>query len=71
MTTRGYESELRSEQQYVTELYSRLDAERARVKRGYVAALRGPIDKKDGGTFVQRDSEVRALAKEMRRLGIA
>ena len=71
VTTREYESELRSEQQYVTELYRRLDAERARVKGGYAAALRGPIDKKDGGTFVQRDSEVRALAKEMRRLGIA
>src|SRR6478672_12915428 len=71
VTTREYESELQSEQQYVTELYRRLDAERARVKGGYAAALRGPIDKKDGGTFVQRDSEVRALAKEMRRLGIA
>ena len=71
MTTREYENELRSEQQYVTELYSRLDAERARVKGGYAAALRGPIDKKDGGTLVQRDSEVRALAKEMRRLGVA
>ena len=71
MTTRDYENELRSEQQYVTELYSRLDAERARVKGGYAAALRGPIDKKDGGTLVQRDSEVRALAKEMRRLGVA
>ena len=71
MTTREYENELRSEQQYITELYSRLDAERARVKGGYAAALRGPIDKKDGGTLVQRDSEVRALAKEMRRLGVA
>ena len=71
MTTRDYENELRSEQQYVTELYSRLDAERARVKGGYAAALRGPIDKKDGGTLVKRDSEVRALAKEMRRLGVA
>ena len=71
MTTREYENELRSEQHYVSELYSRLDAERARVKGGYAAALRGPIDKKDGGTLVQRDSEVRALAKEMRRLGVA
>jgi DNA helicase IV len=62
---------LRSEQQYVTELYTRLDAERARVKGGYTAALRGPIDKKDGGTLVQRDSEVRALFKEMRRLAVA
>ncbi len=71
VTTREYENELRSEQQYMTELYSRLDAERARVKGGYAAALRGPIDKKDGGTLVQRDSEVRALAKEMRGLGVA
>ena len=71
MTTREYETELRSEQQYVTELYTRLDAERARVKGGYTAALRGPIDKKDGGTLVQRDSEVRALFKEMRRLAVA
>jgi DNA helicase IV len=71
VTTREYETELRSEQQYVTELYTRLDAERARVKGGYTAALRGPIDKKDGGTLVQRDSEVRALFKEMRRLAVA
>src|SRR6478672_4528232 len=71
VTTREYESELRSEQRYVTGLYARLDAERDRVANSYTAALRGPIDKKDGGTFVQRDSEVRALAKEMRRLGIA
>ncbi len=71
MTTREYEDELDSEQQHVTELYSRLDAERARVKASYAAALRSPIDVKDGGTLVQRDSEVRALFKEMRRLGIA
>ena len=55
----------------MTELYTRLDAERARVKRRLHAALRSPIDMKDGGTLVQRDSEVRALAKEMRRLGVA
>ena len=71
MTTREYEEELNSEQQHVTELYSRLDAERARVKDSHTAALRSPIDVKDGGTLVQRDSEVRALAKEMRRLGVA
>lgn len=71
MTTREYENELRSEQEYVTELYTRLDAERARVKNSYRAALRGPIDTKDGGTLVQRDSEVRALAREMRRLNVA
>ena len=55
----------------MAELYTRLDAERARVKIGYAAALRSPIDMKDGGTLVQRDSEVRALAKETRRLGVA
>jgi DNA helicase IV len=71
VTTRDYEDELQSEQRYVTELYGRLDAERIRVKGSYTAALRGPIDVKDGGTLVQRDSEVRALAKEMRRLDVA
>jgi DNA helicase IV len=71
VTTQDYDDELQSEQQHVTELYARLDAERARVKDGYTAALRSPIDVKDGGTLVQRDSEVRALAGEMRRLDIA
>jgi DNA helicase IV len=71
VTTREYEEELQAEQQHVAELYTRLDAERARVKSGHAAALRSPIDLKDGGTLVQRDSEVRALAKEMRRLGVA
>ena len=55
----------------MAELYHRLDAERAQVKGRYHAALRGPIDTKDGGTLVQRDSEVRALAKEVRRLDVA
>ena len=71
MTTREYDEELQSEQQHVSDLYRRLDAERARVRESYAAALRSPIDKKDGGTLVQRDSEVRALAKEMRRLDVA
>ena len=71
MTTREYEDELQSERRYVAGLYARLDAERARVRTGHTAALRGPIDAKDGGTLVQRDSEVRALAKEMRRLDVA
>jgi DNA helicase IV len=71
VTTREYENELQSERGYVAGLYGRLDAERARVKGAYTAALRGPIDVKDGGTLVQRDSEVRALAKEMRRLDVA
>ncbi len=71
MTTRDHDDELQSEQRYVTGLYARLDAERDRVANSYTAALRGPIDVKDGSTLVQRDSEVRALAKEMRRLGVA
>ena len=71
MTTRDYEDELRSEQQYVSELYTRLDAERARVKGSHTAALRGPIDAQDGGTLVQRDSEVRALVREIKRLDVA
>ncbi|HKV19610.1 MAG TPA: UvrD-helicase domain-containing protein, partial [Mycobacterium sp.] len=71
MTTRTHSDELHSEQRYVTELYRRLDAERARVRTGYSAALKSPIDVKDGGTLVQRDSEVRALAREIRRLDVA
>ncbi|WP_174555447.1 RNA polymerase recycling motor ATPase HelR [Nocardia xishanensis] len=66
MTTQGYEDELRSERDYVAGLYARLDAERARVKGRYGAALRGT-----GGTPMERDFEVRALAKEARRLDVA
>ncbi|RDH74073.1 DUF2075 domain-containing protein [Mycolicibacterium moriokaense] len=62
---------MRCEQRYVAELYARLDGERTRVRDSYAAALRSPIDTKDGGTLVARDSEVRALAKEMRRLDVA
>lgn len=58
--------ELRSEQDYSAGLYGRLDAERARAKDRYRAALRG-----DGGTLVDRDVEVRASAREVRRLDIA
>jgi DNA helicase IV len=71
VTNRQYDDELQSERRYVDGLYTRLDGERARVKKSYAAALRGPIDVKDGGTLVQRDSEVRALAAEMRRLDVA
>lgn len=71
MSTQEYEDELRSEQSYVTGLYERLDAERARVKGRYRAALRSPIDVKDGGTLVDRDSEVRATANQMKRLDVA
>ncbi|MCV7037617.1 RNA polymerase recycling motor ATPase HelR [Mycolicibacterium moriokaense] len=71
MSTQDYDDELRSEQTYVDGLYARLDAERARVKAKYSAALAGPIDRMDGGTLVARDSEVRALAKQAARLDVA
>ena len=64
--TREYEAELESEREYVAGLYQRLDDERARVKGRFRAALRGT-----GGTLVDRDVEVRALAKEMMRLDVA
>ncbi len=63
MSTQGYEEELRSERGYVAGLYERLDAERARVKREYEAALRGT-----GGTPMERDVRVRTSAKELKRL---
>ncbi len=66
MSTRRYEDELRSEQTYVTELYARLDAERARAKDKFRAALAG-----DAETLADRDSEVRAVAKEVKRLNVA
>jgi DNA helicase IV len=64
--TREYEDELESERTYVSGLYTRLDGERARVTDRFRAALRGT-----GGTLVDRDVEVRALAKEMTRLDVA
>ncbi|WP_285499478.1 RNA polymerase recycling motor ATPase HelR [Actinokineospora sp. NBRC 105648] len=66
MSIQGYEEELRSERSYVAGLYTRLDAERARVKGQYTAALRGT-----GGTPMERDDQVRASAKEARRLAVA
>jgi DNA helicase IV len=66
VSTQGHEDELRSERSYVEGLYLRLDAERARVKGAYGAALRG-----NGGTPMERDDEVRALAKEAKRLDVA
>ncbi|MCQ4118601.1 RNA polymerase recycling motor ATPase HelR [Rhodococcus tibetensis] len=66
MSHQGYEEELRSERSYVAGLYTRIDAERARVKGKYGAALRG-----NGGTPMERDVEVRALAAEMKRLDVA
>ncbi|HEY3709752.1 MAG TPA: RNA polymerase recycling motor ATPase HelR [Amycolatopsis sp.] len=66
MSTQGYEEELQSERGYVAGLYARLDAERARVKGEYTTALGG-----NGGTPMERDVEVRARAREMRRLDVA
>ncbi|PXY22992.1 helicase [Prauserella muralis] len=57
---------MRSERRYVAGLYARLDAERARVKEEYDAALRSKDE-----TPVQRDVEVHARAREMRRLDVA
>jgi DNA helicase IV len=71
MSAQGYDEELRSERNYVTGLYARLDAERARVRGRYRVALRGPIDLQDGGTLVDRDAAVRALGKTIRRLDVA
>ena len=71
MSTQGYDEELRSERSYVTGLYTRLDAERARGKGRDRAALRGPIDLQDGGTLVDRDAVVRAMGQRMRRLDVA
>jgi DNA helicase IV len=71
MSTQGYDEELRSERSYVTGLYARLDAERARVKGRYRAALRAPIDVQNGGTLVDRDAEVRAMGNRMKRLDVA
>jgi DNA helicase IV len=56
---------LLSERSYVAGLYQRFDAERARVKGEYNAALRG-----NGGTPMERDVEVRALAKVVKRLDV-
>ncbi|WP_278264474.1 RNA polymerase recycling motor ATPase HelR [Nocardia sp. AG03] len=66
MSRHEYDDELRSERGYVDGLYARLDAERARVRDRYTTALRG-----DGGSPMEREFEVRALAKEAKRLDIA
>ncbi|MBE1579325.1 RNA polymerase recycling motor ATPase HelR [Amycolatopsis roodepoortensis] len=65
MSTQCHEEELRSEREYVAGLYTRLDAERARVKGEFQSALGGT-----GGTAMERDVEVRALARESRRLDV-
>jgi len=66
VSIQGYDEELRSERSYVAGLYRRLDAERMRVKGEYDAALGGT-----GGTPMERDVQVRASAKEMKRLKVA
>ncbi|SDM38466.1 RNA polymerase recycling motor ATPase HelR [Allokutzneria albata] len=66
MTDLGYDEELRSERSYVAGLYARLDAERARVKGALKDALAG-----EGRTAMERDDEVRALGKELKRLHVA
>ncbi|WP_236791578.1 RNA polymerase recycling motor ATPase HelR [Amycolatopsis sp. GM8] len=66
MSSQGYEAELRSERDYVAGLYTRLDAERARVKEAYQASLGG-----NGRAPMERDVEVRALDREVRRLNVA
>jgi DNA helicase IV len=71
VSNQGYEEELRSERSYVAGLYARLDAERARVKGGYNAALRAPVGQESGETPMERDVQVRASAKEMKRLDVA
>ncbi|AKS35175.1 RNA polymerase recycling motor ATPase HelR [Mycolicibacterium goodii] len=66
MSGLDYYDELRSEREYAAGLYARLDAERAQSQRRYAAALR-----EHGGTAVERDAEVRALAKDIARLNVA
>jgi DNA helicase IV len=60
------ELELRAERGYVAGLYARLDAERARAVDRYAEALAGT-----GGTPMERDVEVRALANRVKRLSVA
>ncbi|MBF6541988.1 RNA polymerase recycling motor ATPase HelR [Nocardia brasiliensis] len=66
MSTHGYDTELAAERGYVAELYARLDAERARVKGQYSAALRGREV-----TAMEREDQVRALAKSVQRYDVA
>ncbi|MGH3723087.1 MAG: RNA polymerase recycling motor ATPase HelR [Mycobacterium sp.] len=66
-----HEEELQSERDYIAVLYTRLDAERARVRGRYRTALRGEVDLQNGAAMVERDDEVRALARNARRLDVA
>ena len=62
----GYDEELQSERNYIAELYRRLDAERARVKDAYAGALASEWDR-----IVDRDTQIKTLSREMKRLNIA
>ncbi|MET0188314.1 MAG: UvrD-helicase domain-containing protein, partial [Pseudonocardia sediminis] len=66
MSAQGHDEELRSERDRLADLYTRLDAERARAQREYESALGGT-----GGTPMERDVRVRASAAEMKRLKVA
>ncbi|WP_157516906.1 RNA polymerase recycling motor ATPase HelR [Mycobacterium sp. MS1601] len=70
MPDQDYGQELQAEQRYVSELYSRLDAERARLQARYSSALRGHDDR-EGAALLERDVEVRAVAKQLQRLDVA
>ncbi|TWG08372.1 RNA polymerase recycling motor ATPase HelR [Saccharopolyspora dendranthemae] len=61
-----HEQELECERAYVAGLYERLDAERGRVESRYSEALRGT-----GASAMERDVEVRAQHRELKRLGVA
>ncbi|MEV7041430.1 RNA polymerase recycling motor ATPase HelR [Amycolatopsis sp. NPDC051061] len=63
--SQGYEEELRSERDHVAGLYARLDAERARVKGEYEAALGGK-----GVGAMERDVGVRSLGRQVKRLDV-
>jgi DNA helicase IV len=65
-STDEHDIEVQAEQSYVDGLYTRLDAERIRVRDRYRTALR-----EHAGTAVERDAEVLALAKEAGRLDVA
>ncbi|WP_020641349.1 RNA polymerase recycling motor ATPase HelR [Amycolatopsis balhimycina] len=65
MTVQEHETELHAEREYVAGLYTRLDAERERVRGEYQAALGG----NDLGAM-ERDVRVRTLSREVRRLDV-
>lgn len=66
LSTQEYDGELRSERAYVAGLYARLDAERARAKAQYEAALGAT-----GTGPMERDVRVRASDREVKRLKVA